>query len=64
MSAEERVNEATSAEQENERAVRANKRAGEQMAQKYTRRFHSISTHQALVGPKPEMAFLRRKLDA
>ena len=47
MSAAERASEASSAEQANEIALRANQRADEQMAQYSTRRFHSHSTHGA-----------------
>ena len=45
----ERAGEASSAEQANERAVRANERTEEQIAQYSARRFHSHSTHRGSV---------------
>ena len=45
MSAAENASEASSAEQANEWAVRANERVDEREAQHSTRRFHSHSTH-------------------
>ena len=47
MSAAKRASEASSAEQANECAVRANERADERIAQHSTRRFQAISTQSA-----------------
>ena len=47
MSAAERASKASSAEQANEWAVRANEQADKQMAQYSTRRFHIVSTQSA-----------------
>ena len=49
MSAEERAIEASSAEQANERAARANERADERMALYSMRQFHRHSTHGYLI---------------
>ena len=49
MSAAERASEASSAEQANEWAVRANERADERMAQYSTRQFHNILALSGLV---------------
>ena len=53
MSAAERASEASSAEQANEWAVRANERADERMAQYSTRRFHNHSIKDASLASWP-----------
>ena len=49
---EERASEASSEEQANEWAVRANERTEERMAQYSTRQFHIIWTHRAMIPRK------------